>query len=66
MTTETVTKEDIEAKLREIQTVVDESTAAWTKWVIGGIAVAAVVMIGIGIMRSKRRPPVTVEIYHTS
>lgn len=64
MTAETVTKTDLEAKLREIDAAVEETTNQWSRWLIAGLAVTAVVVIGLGIMRARRQSPVTVEVYH--
>jgi hypothetical protein len=66
MTTQTITKADLEAKLREIDAAVDETTQQWSKWLIAGLAVTAAVVIGIGIMRARRQAPVTVEVYHNA
>jgi uncharacterized membrane-anchored protein len=66
MTTETVTKADLEAKLREIDAAVEETTQKWSMWLIAGLAVTAAVVIGVGIMRARRNEPVTVEVYHNA
>lgn len=66
MTTQTVTKADLEAKLAEIDAAVEETTQQWSRWLIAGLVVTAVVVVGIGVMRSRRKAPVTVEVYHNA
>ena len=62
MTTATITKDDLEGKLREIEGAVDEAARDWSKWIIGGAVVATVVMIGWKIYRSRTQR-ITVEVY---
>ena len=59
-----ISRDDLESKLREIEFVVDETTRNLTVWIVTGLAVAAVVVIGLGVRRARRRPPITVEVYH--
>lgn len=60
-----VTRDDLEQKLRQIEDVVEGTARDWSKWIVGGIAVGAAVVIGVGIWRARRRSPITVEVYHT-
>ena len=60
----TITRDDLEGKLREIEDVIDD-TAKWSRWAIAGIAVAAVVVIGFGIWRARGKQ-ITVEVYQKS
>ena len=59
-----VTRDDLEQKLRQIEDVVEGVARDWSKWIVGGIAVGAAVVIGVGIWRARRRKPITVEVYH--
>lgn len=60
----TVSRDDLESKLRQIEDVVDDTARDWSMWIVGGLAVAAVVVIGVGVWRARRRSPITVEVYH--
>jgi hypothetical protein len=62
MTTATITRDDLEGKLREIEGAVDEAARDWSKLIIGGAVVAAVVVIGWRIYRSRTQR-ITVEVY---
>ena len=62
MTTATITKDDLEGKLREIEGVVDEAARDWSKWIIGAAVVATVAVIGWRIRRARNQR-ITVEIY---
>lgn len=64
--TETITRDDLESKLREIEDVVDDTARDWTTWLVAGLAVTAVVVIGVGIWRARHRSPITVEVYHNT
>ncbi len=64
MTGQTITRDDLEGKLREIEDAVTDTARDWSKWIIGGVAVTAAVVIGVGIWRRRRTPPITVEVYH--
>ena len=65
MTTETITKDDLETKLREIETVVDDTTREWKWWVVGGAVAVGVAVIGWRIYRSRTQR-ITVEVYTSS
>ncbi len=65
MTTATITKDDLEGKLREIEGVVDEAARDWSKWIIGVAVVATVALIGWRIRRARNQR-ITVEIYTRS
>ena len=60
----TISRDDLETKLRQIEDVVDDTARDWSMWIVGGLAVAAVVVIGVGVWRARRRSPITVEVYH--
>lgn len=59
-----ISRDDLEGKLRQIENTIDSAARDWRAWIVGGLAVTAAVMIGVGIWRSKRRSPITVEVYH--
>ena len=58
----TITRDDLEGKLREIEVVVDDTAKQWSMWIVGGIAVTAVVVIGLKMWRSRHQK-ITVEVY---
>jgi hypothetical protein len=61
----TITRDDLEDKLREVGDVVDdaeEQVIGRSKWVIGGLALAAVLVVGFAIWRS-RQDKITIEVY---
>lgn len=60
--TATITKDDLEAKLRDIEEAVDASARSWSVWLIGGAVVFGVAVIGWKIYRSRTQR-VTVEVY---
>ncbi len=62
MTQDTVTRNDLEDKLREIEDVVDTATGGGSRWIIGGLVVAAAVFVGWRIYRSRTQR-ITVEVY---
>ncbi len=62
MTTATITRDDLEGKLREIEGAVDQAARDWSKWIIGGAVVATVAIVGWKIYRSRTRR-ITVEVY---
>lgn len=64
----TVKRDDLEAKLREIEGVVtdtEEGARQNATRVIGGVAVVVVVLIAYGIWRSRRRR-IHIEVYQTA
>ena len=63
---QTITRDDLEGKLRQIEDVVDDAVISWIPVILGGIAVVAAVAIFVGIRRSRRQPPVTIEVYHNT
>ena len=62
MTPNTITRDDLEGKLREIEEVVDTTVRDASRWIIGGLAVATAVFIGWRIYRSRTQN-ITVEVY---
>jgi len=63
--TEAIDREDLEAKLREIEDVVENTARNWSMWVIGGLAVTAAVVIGVRVWQSRHKS-ITVEVYTRS
>lgn len=64
----TVDKADLEAKLREIEGVVTETedeVRSRRRYIIVGVAVVAVVLIGYTVWRMRRKP-IQVEVYYSS
>lgn len=64
----TVDKADLEAKLREIEGVVtetEEEVRNRGRYIIAGVAVVAVVLIGYTVWRMRRKP-IQVEVYYSS
>ena len=62
MTPNTITRDDLEGKLREIEDVVETTVRGASRWVIGGLVVATAVFIGWRIYRSRTQK-ITVEVY---
>lgn len=62
----TITRDDLEGKLRQIEDVVEDTARDWSLWIVGGLAVTAAVVVGVGIWRARRRSPITVEVYHNA
>ncbi len=62
MTPNTITRDDLEGKLREIETVVDTTVRDASRWIIGGLVVATAVFISWRIYRSRTQK-ITVEVY---
>ena len=58
----TITRDDLEGKLREIEVVVDDSARQWSMWIVAGVAVTAAVVIGVRVWRSRHQK-ITVEVY---
>jgi hypothetical protein len=58
-----VTRDDLEDKLREIEEAATATARDWSKWIIGGLVLTAAVVVGVGVMRRRRTPPITVEVY---
>jgi hypothetical protein len=54
-TEETITREDLEAKFRELRGEVDETTASARQYLIIGGAVAVVAVVGVAFLLGKRR-----------
>ena len=62
MTPNTITRDDLEGKLREIEDVVDTTLRDASRWIIGGLVVATAVFISWRIYRSRTQK-ITVEVY---
>ncbi len=62
MTPSTITRDDLESKLREIEDVVDTTVGDTSRWIIGGLVVATAVFISWRIYRSRTQK-ITVEVY---
>jgi len=62
MTPDTITRDDLEGKLREIEDVVDTTLRGASRWIVGGLVVATVVVISWRIYRSRTQK-ITVEVY---
>ncbi len=62
MTPSTITRDDLEGKLREIEDVVDTTARDASRWIIGGLVVATAVFISWRIYRSRTQK-ITVEVY---
>ncbi len=62
MTPNTITRDDLEGKLREIEDVVDTTARDASRWIIGGLVVATAVFISWRIYRSRTQK-ITVEVY---
>ena len=62
MTPDTITRDDLEGKLREIEDVVDTTVRGASRWIVGGLVVATVVVISWRIYRSRTQK-ITVEVY---
>ncbi len=62
MTPNTITRDDLEGKLREIEDVVDTTVRDASRWIIGGLVVATAVFISWKIYRSRTQK-ITVEVY---
>ena len=62
MTPNTITRDDLEGKLREIENVVDTTVRDASRWIIGGLVVATAVFVGWRIYRSRTQK-ITVEVY---
>ncbi len=62
MTPNTITRDDLEGKLREIEDVVDTTVRDASRWIIGGLVVATAVFISWRIYRSRTQK-ITVEVY---
>ncbi len=62
MTPNTITRDDLEGKLREIENVVDTTVRDASRWIIGGLVVATAVFVGWRIYRSRTQN-ITVEVY---
>lgn len=61
----TVSRDDLESKLREIEGVVDETEGQMRSRapkIIAGVTVAVVLVIAYGVWRSRRRR-IRVEVY---
>ena len=65
MTTETITKDDLETKLRQIETVVDDTARQWTWWLVGSAVAVGVAVVGWKIYRARTQR-ITVEVYTSS
>ncbi|MEN8113580.1 MAG: hypothetical protein ABFS21_04255 [Actinomycetota bacterium] len=64
----TVHRDDIEAKLREIEEVVgetEEGAKENARLMIAGVAVVVVALVAYGVWRSRRRR-IHIEVYHTT
>lgn len=66
MTQTTISRDDLEGKLRQIEDVVEGTARDWSKWIVAGVVVSAAIVIGVGVWRSRRRSPITVEVYHNT
>ncbi len=62
MTPNTINRDDLEGKLREIEDVVDTTVRDASRWIIGGLVVATAVFISWRIYRSRTQK-ITVEVY---
>ncbi len=62
MTPNTITRDDLEGKLREIEDVVDTTVRGASRWIIGGLVAATAVFVGWRIYRSRTQK-ITVEVY---
>ena len=62
MTPNTITRDDLEGKLREIEDVVDATVRDASRWIIGGLVVATAIFISWRIYRSRTQK-ITVEVY---
>ncbi len=62
MTPNTITRDDLEGKLREIEEVVDTTVRDASRWILGGLVVATAVFISWRIYRSRTQK-ITVEVY---
>ena len=62
MTPSTITRGDLESKLREIEDVVETTVGDASRWIIGGLVVATAVFISWRIYRSRTQK-ITVEVY---
>ena len=62
MTPNSITRDDLEGKLREIEDVVDTTVRDASRWIIGGLVVATAVFISWRIYRSRTQK-ITVEVY---
>ena len=64
----TISRDDLEGKLREIEAVVvetEEEAKQHVGLVIGGVVVVVVALIAYGIWRSRRRR-IHIEVYQTT
>ncbi len=64
----TISRDDLEGKLREIEGVVvetEEEAKQNVALIVGGVAVVVVALIAYGIWRSRRRR-IYVEVYQTT
>jgi flagellar biosynthesis/type III secretory pathway M-ring protein FliF/YscJ len=62
----TVNRDDLENKLREVESAVDEvgdRVAGRSKWVLIGLGVAVVAVVGLSLWRRSKQPRITVEVY---
>ncbi len=62
MTPNTITRDDLEGKLREIEEVVDTTVRDASRWIIGGLVVATAFYISWRIYRSRTQK-ITVDVY---
>ncbi len=62
MTPNTITRDDLEGKLREIEDAFDTTVMGASRWIIGGLALATAVFVSWRIYRSRTQK-ITVEIY---
>ena len=62
MTPNTITRDDLAEKLREIGDVVDTTVTGASRWIIGGLVLATAVFVSWRIYRSRTQK-ITVEIY---
>jgi hypothetical protein len=64
----TISRDDLEGKLREIEGVVvetEEGAKQNVAFIVGGVAVVVVALIAYGIWRSRRRR-IHIEVYQTT
>ena len=62
MTPDTITRDDLEGRLREIEDVVDTTVRGASRWIVGGLVVATAVFISWRIYQSRTQK-ITVEVY---
>ncbi len=62
----TVSRDDLETKLREVESAVDEvgdRVAGRSKWVLIGVGVAVVAVVGFSLWRRSKQPKITIEVH---